>query len=303
MGWRTLLKTMSKENMKAITISTDRLTVLKGLDLSETSKEVPAKEKSTILALHGWKDNAASYIPLSQHLRNIRLIAIDFAGHGHSSHRSEGEDYGIWHYVDDIVRVIEQRGESKLTLLGHSLGAAVSVMVAHCIPKKIERLLLIDGLCPMASRPSHAPGILANYITMRKTQQASLSPVRYFSTLDAVIKARMHSHFGVSRASAELLVRRAMVEESRGWRWRTDPRIALPSPVRFTPEQVLAFPASLTMDTHVFYGERGMIASMVPKYREQLPNLQFHELSGGHHFHMDDQPEALAHKIMGIMAL
>ena len=40
-----------------------------------------------VLALHGWLDNAASFTPLAPRLKNVRLIAVDLAGHGRSQHR------------------------------------------------------------------------------------------------------------------------------------------------------------------------------------------------------------------------
>ena len=38
-----------------------------------------------VLALHGWLDNAASYVPLATHLE-CPMVAMDFSGHGHSGH-------------------------------------------------------------------------------------------------------------------------------------------------------------------------------------------------------------------------
>src|SRR3546814_4039743 len=35
--------------------------------------------------LHGWLDNANSFIPLAERLPNP-LLALDFSGHGHSDH-------------------------------------------------------------------------------------------------------------------------------------------------------------------------------------------------------------------------
>jgi len=44
--------------------------------------------ETPVLALHGWLDNAASFIPLAQHLNETNLIALDFPGHGKSEHRT-----------------------------------------------------------------------------------------------------------------------------------------------------------------------------------------------------------------------
>src|SRR3546814_6129023 len=43
-----------------------------------------------LLAVHGWLDNAASFIPMLAHLGDFDVVAIDLPGHGHSFHRPPG---------------------------------------------------------------------------------------------------------------------------------------------------------------------------------------------------------------------
>ena len=39
-----------------------------------------------VLALHGWLDNAASFLPLAARLPALDLVMLDLPGHGRSGH-------------------------------------------------------------------------------------------------------------------------------------------------------------------------------------------------------------------------
>lgn len=54
-----------------------------------------------VLAVHGWLDNATSFVDMQKHLpRDIRLVAIDLPGHGFSSHRPAGTKYSFLDWVN-----------------------------------------------------------------------------------------------------------------------------------------------------------------------------------------------------------
>ena len=74
-----------------------------------------------VLALHGWLDNAASFVPLAPHLPGIDLVAIDLPGHGHSAHLPPGADYSFalaMHNVLDVADALgwEWSSDPRLTL-------------------------------------------------------------------------------------------------------------------------------------------------------------------------------------------
>ncbi|MEO8000969.1 MAG: alpha/beta fold hydrolase, partial [Arenimonas sp.] len=50
-------------------------------------------EGEKILCLHGWLDNAASFVPMMPMLEKYNVVALDMAGHGGSQHRMPGYDY------------------------------------------------------------------------------------------------------------------------------------------------------------------------------------------------------------------
>src|SRR5690625_5810116 len=93
----------------------------------------------TWLALHGWLDNAASFSRLAPVLverLGIRIVALDFSGHGHSAHR-EG-DYALWDYCHDLLDAADalglERVDRKSTRLNSS-HVAISYAV-FCLKKK-----------------------------------------------------------------------------------------------------------------------------------------------------------------------
>ncbi|MDQ6647717.1 MAG: alpha/beta hydrolase, partial [Pseudomonadota bacterium] len=103
-----------------------------------------------LLALHGWLDNAASFARVAPLLaERHHVIALDLSGHGHSDHLPAGASYHYLDYVRDVLAVVETLQLHRFTLLGHSLGAGVSSLVAAAMPERIERLFLIEGLGPL----------------------------------------------------------------------------------------------------------------------------------------------------------
>ena len=48
-----------------------------------------------VLALHGWLDNAASFIPLAGQLPHLDLVMLDLPGHGRSAHLGPGAEYTL----------------------------------------------------------------------------------------------------------------------------------------------------------------------------------------------------------------
>ncbi|RZA29030.1 MAG: alpha/beta hydrolase, partial [Lysobacteraceae bacterium] len=51
--------------------------------------------RQKVLALHGWLDNAASFLPLATQLPELDLVMLDLPGHGRSAHLGPGADYTL----------------------------------------------------------------------------------------------------------------------------------------------------------------------------------------------------------------
>ncbi|WP_422133914.1 alpha/beta fold hydrolase [Endozoicomonas sp. ALD040] len=254
-----------------------------------------------LIALHGWLDNAASFTPLAPFLKDVRLIAIDQAGHGRSSHRPDELDYSIWHYVEDLVGIADSLDLESFSLIGHSMGAIVSVMASAILGDRIEKAILLDGLFPMPRKPEDTPSALAAYIQERKSFRKG-KPVNRYRSLEHAIRVRCLGQFPVSRDSSALLVERALFQDGDAWTWRTDPRLKLPSPTRFTEDQALAFAEQMSCDAHMLYAKEGYVDALIEPYRERLDNVRFYPMPGSHHFHMDGETDSVATIVNTVMS-
>ena len=238
-----------------------------------------------VIALHGWLDNANSFARLAPRLTGLRIVALDLAGHGHSAHRPPGAGYSLADYVFDVLSVAEQLGWQRFALLGHSLGAIISVLVAGSFPERVTRLALIDGVMP----PVGAEEATAERMGLAMQAQLDLAHKRksVHPTLERAIEARMKGMVAVSREAAELLGQRGLMPVPGGYTWRSDSRLTLPSPVRLTRAQVQSFVDRITCPGLLVVAESGMLAT----HRASLDRLPFtlEYLPGGHHLHLNDE--------------
>ncbi|AMO56301.1 alpha/beta hydrolase [Endozoicomonas montiporae] len=277
---------------REIEINTGRM-VFSGLEWGDP-------EAKPVLALHGWMDNAASFTPVAPLLKGIRLIAVDMAGHGRSQHRPADMDYCIWNYVEDIIDIADTLDLQNVSLIGHSLGAVVSVMVSTVLESRVEKLICIDGLYPWPRKAEDAPTVLSDYIEQRRAFRKGKTLNR-FKTMEHAVRIRSFGQFPVSRESSAMLVERALYLDGDAWTWRTDPRLTLSSPLRFTPEQAMSFVDALRCEAHMFYAEKGVVDSIVGHSTERFPNVCFHSVEGTHHFHMDGSTEFVAERVNDIL--
>ena len=243
-----------------------------------------------VIALHGWLDNANSFARLAPKLNGLRIVALDMAGHGHSDHRPIGAGYAQWDYVHDVLRVAEQLGWQRFSLLGHSMGAIVSVMLAGALPERVTRVALIDGVVPPTGDGSGA----AERLGMALQAQLNLSDKRkpIYSDIERAIEARMKGVVAVSREAAELLAQRGLMPVPGGYTWRTDSRLTLHSPHRLTQEQAMSFVKRISCPTQLVVAQQGILAQH-PELLSQLP-FTVTTLPGGHHLHLNDEEGASA---------
>lgn len=248
------------------------------------------------LALHGWLDNAASFsrlAPLLVQTLDIRIVAIDFRGHGHSSHVAPGGDYALWDYCHDVLDGMESLGLDKAHLLAHSMGAAVACLLAASLPERVERLTLIDGLGALNTPSEETASQLRKGLT---AYRRPLSRTPRYPDVKSAIAARVAGGVtALDNITATPLVARNTQSTADGHvQMRTDSRLLKPSLVRFTPEQVLALLAAIAAPVLLIEGDNGILGNhaWAEEARQAVKGLTRQVLRGGHHLHLE--PGAVA---------
>lgn len=246
-----------------------------------------------LLALHGWLDNAGSFARLAPLLaRAHRVIALDLPGHGHSDHLGEDASYHWPAYVGAVLAAADVLALDRYTLLGHSLGAGIASMVAAAQPARIDRLLLIEGLGLLGDDGTQT---LQRFREGLKPSACAGKRLRTFNSLEQAISARTLAS-GLPGAQARPIIERALIAADHGWRWRSDPRINRPTPLRLAEAQVHALLGGIEAPTRLLLAQpaTSYLPSEPMQHRADcVGNIQVAHLNGGHHLHLE-HPEAVA---------
>ncbi len=97
-----------------------------------------------ILCVHGITANSRFWDCLASALSpHHKVIAMDLRGRGLSDKPPKG--YSIGRHCKDILALMKDQNLERPVLMGHSLGAFISLVFAARYPKKIDRLILVDG--------------------------------------------------------------------------------------------------------------------------------------------------------------
>lgn len=253
-------------------------------------------EAPPLLALHGWLDNAASFERLAPILAaERRVIALDLPGHGHSAHLPDrARRYHIADQVDLVLEFAEALGLARFDLLGHSLGAGIASLAAAAAPARVGRLLLIEGLGPLADDGSHTLGRWRDALARRP---AARRPPRVFASMDAAIAARVAAG-GLDADEARPIVARNLREVEGGFSWRSDQRLRLATPLRIEEVQLRRLLAGIEAPTLLLLAEPAtpyLPTVLMDARAACVAAIHVARIAGPHHLHVRQPCETARH--------
>jgi pimeloyl-ACP methyl ester carboxylesterase len=242
-----------------------------------------------VLCLHGWLDNAASFVPLSPFLKQFDLLALDFAGHGFSSHRPETSRYYFPEYMFDIDAAMDVLGWDKYHIIGHSMGGGVASGIAAAAPERVNRLVLLDtvGIFTLPAEQT-AKQLRLSLQSVRKSHHF----LRPYESLEEAMMARQ-KNLPLPDNAARLLCERSLEHTGDFYQWRTDPRLNWRSPQLLSDAQALSLLAAIMSPTLVItspWANKYLGEDMLQKRLSAISNCTHLSSPGDHHFHME-QPD------------
>src|SRR5712692_3658093 len=103
---------------------------------------------SPIVCAHGLTANAFCFQALADDLaRDHRVYAYDLRGRGDSDKPEHG--YSVPIHADDLLKLLDALHIERPILMGHSLGAFISLYFAAHYPQMLSKLILIDAGAPV----------------------------------------------------------------------------------------------------------------------------------------------------------
>ncbi|XP_053114480.1 serine hydrolase-like protein 2 isoform X2 [Hemicordylus capensis] len=289
-----------------------------------------------VLCLHGWLDNANTFnrlIPLLP--KDCFYMALDFGGHGLSSHRPAGFPYSFFDYVGDVYRVATALKWRRFMLMGHSLGGSVAGMFSCIFPDLVEKLILVEsyGFYPAPKGNERGPGLSRQKkprsLYTRRDARTSLeecdelltSKRELFEGLlnfeanqlqppkvrspEAALQRLLEANPHLREESGKILLKRGATEVPGGLVYNRDMRALLHNHSFVTLDQSLNFLKKIQADVLMITAQNGIFTTQhfIKPLQEAYKNFlkerfQLSEVAGNHFVHLNE-PEVVA----GIISL
>jgi len=119
-----------------------------------------AEGDPSLLFIHGAGGTHRHWGHQLQGLKGVNQYAVDLPGHGGSA---QGGQTSIAGYAHVIVELLDALHLDRATLVGHSMGGAISQYLALEHPQRVERLVLVGTGARLRVLPSLLQGLIQDF--------------------------------------------------------------------------------------------------------------------------------------------
>lgn len=244
----------------------------------------------SIFTIHGLTANSRFWDCLASALTpSHKVMAMDLRGRGLSDKPPTG--YSIEHHCKDVLALMDHLNLKQPVLMGHSLGAFISLVFSAKHPQRVDRLILVDGggklsdlqmakvfasIKPSLDRLGKISPTIEDYIAQMK-QAPFLRPWNSF----------METYF------------RYEVEKVEGGiRSRVHPKHIEEEAINLRKEDPTLFYSKVICPTLILRATKGMLAEddfvlpedVADRMVREMPNAQKVNVEGANHYTILFQP-------------
>ena len=188
-----------------------------------------------MLLVHGGRDHCRNWDWVALALRDrYHIIAPDLRGHGDSQWMIGGS-YNQIDYVYDIAHLVSQKKMAPVTIIGHSMGGAVSLAYSGLYPESVKKLIAIEGMGPppevikeRIEAPTHQR--LHDWVNDLRTLSGR-QPRKYASVEDAYERMQTENPHLTEAQARHLTIHGSNQNEDGTYSWKFDNYIRAFSPI------------------------------------------------------------------------
>jgi pimeloyl-ACP methyl ester carboxylesterase len=252
-----------------------------------------------LVLVHGGRDHARSWDWVAHALRrDFHVIAPDLRGHGESSWALGGH-YTLAEFTLDLAQLIDLLDVPQVTLVGHSLGGAVSIQYAAVFPERVAKLVAIEGLGPppqiadrIAGRPAWQR--IAEWIQQVRDFSAR-QPKRYASIESAAARMQAENAFLSPEQAHHLTVHGVNRNEDGTYSWKFDNYVRVFYPQRYDVGETRELWGRIVCPTLLVHGSESWAGDPAADRRaEAFSDVRVANIAGAAHWvHHDRLDEFL----------
>jgi len=262
-----------------------------------------------LVLVHGFLDLAYSWRLfvdqlLARSRRSLRIIAPDCRGHGDSGWVGAGGYYHFPDYVLDLECVLRIAGVGPVKLIGHSMGGTISFLYTGAFPRRVEQLVLIEGIGPVGMQFSDAPQRMQQWIA--EVNQRGRNHFRQYSSIAAGASQLRQTNPRLDASFALELAGAAMKQRDNGkWIWKFDPLHRTATPQPFYTDQAVEFLRRIVCPVLIVDGKDSHQTRRTDKPQRHASLADHRQITidaAGHMVHHDN-PQQLADVVARFLQL
>lgn len=301
---------MTLETYRPRRLAASRFLDVRGMRYHLSTWGEPKPDTPALVMMHGWMDVGASFQFVVDAMAADRwVIAPDWRGFGRTVAPAATDSYWFPDYLGDLDVLLDALSPgTAVDLAGHSMGGNVVMTFAGARPKRVRRLINLEGFGMPDMPAEKAPQRLVQWLDELKAEQT----LRDFADLDEVAARLRKTNPRLPADKAAWLAAHWAERGADGrWRLRADAAHKRINPVPYRAAEAVAFWRGIEapllwvqgdrVDLDKHWGGRYTEAEFQRRLAAVPQVTQVRLTEAGHMLH-HDQPAALAEAIEAHLA-